>query len=395
MSNYSKLNIEASLNRSISQAPGLDFDKLAAMPVIKMTSHDHISRQEAPAARYQGKCHRCFKPISMAVAGALLMIVCITTWFGEFRSPESIIALDANQSVEIVTNKHKQILSVKAFDQEVQQQLDQENLNQTSLEDSVGVIITTMIKNGNLDENKSVVMVTVENPNTAKADELAASLNQVIKESATAENLSATVVRQTVTPDSQAVTEADQYNVSTGKLNVMKELIVADKTLTMETLAAMSLTDLLAVSKDKAVDLTKVITVDEPEKETKEVTSPASPATDDPVEEPVVTTTEPAADSNGKAGETAVTDPAVSETPEDSSQTPVISEEVVIAPPEKETEAVEEDKQPLSEEKQPLSEDKQSLSEDPPPLSESQPPPEPQPLTVDPEIGTELTTDPQ
>lgn len=67
--------------------------------------------------------------------------------------------------------------------------------------------------------------------------------------------------RQSVTPDSQAVTEAEEYSVSTGKLNVMG-YEHADSSLTIN-LAAMSLTDLLAVSKEKAVDLTNVITVDE------------------------------------------------------------------------------------------------------------------------------------
>ena len=36
MSYHKKLNIEASLTRSINQAPCLDFDKLAAIPVVKM-----------------------------------------------------------------------------------------------------------------------------------------------------------------------------------------------------------------------------------------------------------------------------------------------------------------------------------------------------------------------
>jgi hypothetical protein len=351
MSNQPKLNIEASLIRSIGQAPGLDFEKLAAMPVIKMTEHDYITRQHVTKARQQAKLQRYFKPISMAVAGALVMIVCITTWFAEFQSPESIIALDANQSVEIVTNKHKEILSVKAFDQDVQKLLDKENLDQSSLEDSVGVIITAMIKNGNLDENKSVVMVTVQNQNTAKADDLAASLNQVIKDSATAENISATVVRQSVIPDSQAVTEAEQYNVSTGKLNVMKELIVADNSLTMESLASLSLTDLLAVSKEKSVDLTNVITVDEPEKETKDLTKPVTTEESPDMTAPV-TTTETAVDTNGATKGTEPTEPVVIETPDPldltntAPQTPV---EPVVTPPEKETEAFDEEKTPLSE----------------------------------------------
>lgn len=353
MSYHKKLNIEASLGRSINQAPCLDFDKLAAIPVVKMTAHDSITRQQAATSPTPGR-QRTFKPLSIVVAGALVMLVCVTTWFAEFKSPESIIALDANQSVEIVTNKHKQILSVKAFDAEVQTVLDEEHLGQTNLEDSVGVIITAMIKNGYLDETKSVVMVTVENQSAAKAENLAATLNQVIKDSATAENVSATVVRQSVTPDSQAVTEAEQYSVSTGKLNVMKELNTADSSLTMESLAAMSLTDLLAVSKEKAVDLTNVITVDESQKETKDLGNPAATTLDDPVAPPPATTLEPGVNTNGANKVTQPSDPAVSETletPAESAAEPVAPIEPVVIPPEKETEAVDGEKKPLSEEK--------------------------------------------
>ncbi|MBC3899289.1 hypothetical protein GH811_06645 [Acetobacterium malicum] len=348
MRNHKKLNIEASLTRSINQAPSLDFEKLAAIPVVKMTAHDSITRQQLANVPTQGR-QRYFKPLSIAMAGALVMLVCVTTWFAEFKSPESIIALDANQSVEIVTNKHKQILSVKAFDQEDQTLLDEENLDQTNLEDSVGVIITAMIKNGYLDENSSVVMVTVENQSTAKADDLAATLNQVIKDSATAENIAATVVRQTVIPDSQAVTEAEQYSVSTGKLNVMKELVVADSSLSLESLASLSLTDLLAVSKEKAVDLTKVITVDESQKETKDLGTPTAPTEETPVMTAPVTTTEPATESNNKTKTPQPIDPVVIEIPEVVIEEPPTPEEPEVTPPEKETEAIDEEKKPLSE----------------------------------------------
>jgi hypothetical protein len=212
-----------------------------------------------------------------------------------------------------------------------------------------------MIKNGYLDENKSVVMVSVENQSTAKADDLAASLNQVIKDSATAENISATVVRQTVTPDSQAVTEAEQYSVSTGKLNVMKELIIADSSLNMETLAAMSLTDLLEVSKEKSVDLTNVIKVDEPEKETKDLGTPTTPTEVITEVKPPESTSTPSGNTNsanGASKETPPSDPVVILTPE----TPVVTivdpptpTEPIVTPPEKETEAIDEEKKPLSE----------------------------------------------
>lgn len=290
MSIDKKLNIEKSLRRSLNEAPILDFEKLAKIPVTKLTEHDYITRQTGAAAKKHGKIPRYFKPISAAVASCLVVLVCVSAWFVEFKTPDSIIALDANQSVEIVTNKHKEILSIKAFDQEVQDLLDVENFDQSNLEDSVGVIISTMIKNGYLDESKNVVMVSVENTNAEKANDLATSLNKVIVESASAQNLETTVIRQSVTPDQQTLSLAEQYSVSSGKLNVMQELVAADSSLTLDSLSTLSLTDLLEVSKQKEVDLTGIIQVDqEPQKDTQEVQSPVDTTTD---ERPAVTQTD-------------------------------------------------------------------------------------------------------
>lgn len=262
MSSRKKLNIEKSLNNSICQAPTLDFNKLAAMPVVKMTEHDYITRQTPTVPRKQPGMPRYFKPISAAVASCLVMIVCVSAWFTEFKTPDSVISLDANQSIEIVTNKHKQILSVKAFNLEAQMLLDEQDIDQGNLENSVNVIISTMIQNGYLDENKNVVMVSVENQSTEKANDLAVSLNQVIKDSATAQNIATTVVMQAVVPDQGAVAQAEQYSVSAGKLIVMQEIVAADSSLTMDALATLSLTELLEVSKEKAVDLTNIIQID-------------------------------------------------------------------------------------------------------------------------------------
>lgn len=49
-------NIEKSLNNSICQAPTLDFNKLAAMPVVKMTEHDYITRRAPAIAGNSQEC---------------------------------------------------------------------------------------------------------------------------------------------------------------------------------------------------------------------------------------------------------------------------------------------------------------------------------------------------
>ncbi len=388
MADKKQLNIEKSLRQGINMAPMLDFEKLAAMPVVKMTELDYITRQPQKTVKKARFLPKYFKPVSVAFAGILVMLVCISSWFAEFNNPESVITLDANQSVEIVTNKHMQILTVKTVNENVQEKLDQENLDQTNLEASVGQIITTMIKNGYIDADKNVVMVSVENQNTAKADDLAGSLNQVIKASATAENVSATVVNQTVAPDQKAVTEAQQYNVSTGKLNVMKELVTADSSLKMETLASMSLTDLLVVSKEKAVDLTSVIKIDESEKDIKGTETTVPPIVTEPIT-PTETVAEP---SDETVVDTSTSEPLEINNPVTPDQA-IVSEETkkpaeeVLTPGDKTTEA-----------EKPAEGDKKTEGEKTP---EAEKPPEgekttlDEPMTVEPQPAMPAPTEPQ
>lgn len=354
MSNEQKLNIEKSLKRGLNQAPALDFEKLAAIPVIKMTEHDYITRQPDPVAQSASRRPRYFKQLSAAMAGCMVMLACVTTWVVQFKTPDMVISLDANQSIEIVTNKQKQILSVKSFNEETQTLLDEQNLNQANLEDSVNVIISTMIKNGYLDDDKNVIMVSVENQNTDKANDLAVSLNQVIKDSATAQNVTPTVVMQAAaTPDQETVALAEQYSVSAGKLAVIQEILAVDKTLTMDSLAAMSLTDLMAVSKEKSVDLTNIIQVDNGEtptdsKQTEGLEQPDTGVTETPaVTVPDATIkNEPVPVNVPETKDTLTITPAVTETtgnpvevPAENPDTTVIKE--TVAEPLKDTKSEE------------------------------------------------------
>lgn len=354
MSNEQKLNIEKSLKRGLDQAPALDFEKLAAIPVIKMTEHDYITRQPDPAAKSPASRPRFFKQLSAAVAGCMVVLVCVTTWVVQFKTPDMVISLDANQSIEIVTNKQKQILSVKSFNEETQTLLDEQNLNQANLEDSVNVIISTMIQNGYLDDDKNVIMVSVENQSADKANDLAVSLNQVIKDSATAQNVTPTVVMQAAaTPDQETVALAEQYSVSSGKLAVIQEILAVDKTLTMDTLAAMSLTELMAVSKEKSVDLTKIVQVDSGEtqtdtKQTEGLEQPDSSITETPaVTVPDATIkNEPAPVKEPETKEVLTITPVIPETIENPVEVPAENPDTTViketeAEPQKDTKSVE------------------------------------------------------
>ncbi|OXS24852.1 MAG: hypothetical protein BI182_11835 [Acetobacterium sp. MES1] len=347
-----KFEIEQSLCRSINQAPALDFKKLAAMPVIPMSEDDYITRQvEVPKSRSL-KMPRYFRQLSAAFAGCMVILACIGTWFIQFKTPDSIIALDADQSVQIVTNKQKQILSVKAFDKETQYLLDQQDFNENNLEESVNTIVTAMIANGYLDDKQGVILVSVKNQSIGSASDLASSLDQVIKDSASNQNVTPTVLRSAVS-DSESMTLAEQYNVSTGKIQIMKEIASADETLTMDVLATMTVAQLIQVSEEKSIDLTGIIESDQKDTQienkdnknnnpSSEVTNdevipaPSGNVTEDPVKTPDVPVSENPTKENAENQEqTPVTEPTDQQKPDTDSNgivTPPAGSETMVPP---------------------------------------------------------------
>lgn len=259
MNNKSQLNIQESLCRALNQCPQLDVDELLAMPVVKLSQHDFISQQEPLSKPKPARRQAYLKPVTAVVACLMVMLVCLTSYFSEFKIADTIIALDGKQSIEIVTNKQRQILSVRAFDEKVQTALDENNWDQVKLEDSVSVILGSLNKKGYCQGSNKVVMVSVENQNAQAANDLAAAFDQAIKNNISGDKTATTVYQQVVTADQATAAQAAELNVSTGKLNIIQKMISQDPSLSMDSLASLSMTELMELSKEKAVDLTDII----------------------------------------------------------------------------------------------------------------------------------------
>jgi hypothetical protein len=254
------LDIETSIKNGLSQAPRLDFAKLAATPVVKQTEHDYITRQKTAARRRP----KYFKQFSSAVACCAIAVVCYSGWYIQFREPDSTVALDVNPSIEIVTNRHNQVLSVRALNDDAKKVVAGLDLNQADLDESVDALVSSMIEQGYLNADRNVVLVSVENKDADRAGDLAVAVDQTIKDSASDQDFEPTVLRQTLTEtDQEAAALAEQYNVSTGKIKLVQEIANADETLTVDALAAKSVTELLQISKEKAVDLNKIVQFDD------------------------------------------------------------------------------------------------------------------------------------
>ena len=252
-----KINIEKSIKRAVNQAPTIDFEKLVNTPVVRMAEHDYITRlQEKQMSNHH-------KQFSLAFACCFAILVCFSGWFVQFRMPDSVIALDVNPSIEIVTNKQNRILSVKVLNEDAQRVIDGHVYKNADLSDTVDALLSSMISQGYLNIDKNIIMLSVENKNIKKANALSALLDKVIRDSASSRNISPHILRQVFTKDEAASALAEQYSVSVGKIKLINEILSSNTTFSMDELSHMSMRDLLSISKENAIDLHKIIQFDD------------------------------------------------------------------------------------------------------------------------------------
>ena len=65
------------------------------------------------------------------------MLVCFAGWFNQYGMPDSVIALDVNPSIEIVTNKHDQILTINALNEDAKSIVKGLDFNKHDLKSTV------------------------------------------------------------------------------------------------------------------------------------------------------------------------------------------------------------------------------------------------------------------
>ncbi|MBP1757087.1 MAG: uncharacterized protein H6Q59_3485 [Firmicutes bacterium] len=245
--------IEKSIKRALIEAPSLDFADIINTPYSKMTEHDFITRQsESKKVSYP-------KQFAVGFVSFAILLLCLTGWFVQYRLPDSSIMLDVNPSIKIVTNKQDRILSIEALNADAEIVLDNISDRSTDLNQMVPLIVSSIINQGYLNSEKNVVMVSVENKSTEKANALASSIHQLIQASALSQNIDAQILQQTLQKDKEAATLANRYHISDGKIRLIMRILASNPKYTMEALASKSMEELLNIAMDNQVDLTDLL----------------------------------------------------------------------------------------------------------------------------------------
>jgi hypothetical protein len=253
-----KKNIEKSISRSLSQAPAPDFATLVNLPYRRLEEHDFITRQEEKQSTGYIRQYT----VVLSLCFALLLLVA-GGWFYQYRLPNSMISLDINPSIEIKTNRHNQVISISALNEDAQKVLQTQDFMLEELDTAVASIVNAVVDQGYLNTDKNVILVSVENNSMEKAKILVDSLKLVIKKNASTHKMKLMVLSQTLKKDKAESEEAKELGVSVGKLKLLKKIEISTDNLTTKSLSHKSMSELLAIAKENEVDLEDTIQMEE------------------------------------------------------------------------------------------------------------------------------------
>lgn len=270
------------LQRAVDQLPQPELDKIWKESAPSMSEHDYVTRQENVPAR---RTKRTWKWATACTACLVALLVGGFSWYGENLSVSAVVDLDVNPSFEITLNRQDKVLKVDALNADAREILNGRNYQGWNIEDTLETLLIAMDEGQYLSDKDNAVLLSVS------AGERAQSLTQALEgriylASDTAQ-IPVTVHSQTIDGDDALRQTAAEYEVSAGKLYLVREVAGMLPDYTEAELANLSIGELLRLA-----GLDHLADLEEPQEEPSEAPAYSTPTpTPTPAPAPIPTPT--------------------------------------------------------------------------------------------------------
>lgn len=161
---------------------------------------------------------------------------------------DSVIMLDVNPSLALRVNSKEKVTSVEALNEDAKEILQGMELKGTSLETAVNAIIGSMLQKGYLSELQNSILVSVENHDATRSEQLQQKVSELISNATQNSSLDSAVLSQTINDtDTELSVLAQNYNISLGKAALIQEVIAQDPMKSFEELAGLNINELALI----------------------------------------------------------------------------------------------------------------------------------------------------
>lgn len=180
---------------------------------------------------------------------------------------DSTVYIDINPSVELGVDSYEKVVSVKADNKDGETVLDGMKLDGLDIDTASNAVLGSALKHGFLGKDKDVILLSVKNTDSKKAEALKTRLSSELNESLKKELGTATVLEQAVGGDDELISLAHKYSITVGKAYLVQQIIKHHPNLSFKKLAKLSLRDMVNYLKQKNVSISEIVsfTGDDPD----------------------------------------------------------------------------------------------------------------------------------
>ncbi len=322
--------IEQSLRNCIEQdTPDLLSDLMSAS-VKKLTEEDYIVKQR-PAERTPS-ARRFVAAFGSAAAICLLCVSFLlngtkqTSWSA--ADADTFISIDVNPSIEMLADENDKVMELRGLNDDAKAVLQDVDEGDKSLEQVVSSLVDSMTEHGYLKPKvRNSILVSVENEDSEKADDIKGAITDDIYKALDKKEIDSIVLTQSVKKTKKLEEEAQELNVSVGKMSLIRSLASRDAELDVRQMAEMSIQDISNLAQERKVDITDVVDYNTAAKKEEQPDPEGVPV------EKTEKTTERPETHTGEAGPKTPSDPSGAASPGNAGYNPGTSGTQTTVPP--------------------------------------------------------------
>ena len=199
----------------------------------------------------------------VAACVALVLVVGGIFYYRGNLMVDSLVDLDVNPGIELLTNRKNRVLKGYATNSDGEKVLSGMDLQNVDLQVALNAIVGSMVQQGYMTKDTKGVLVTVQNKDQKKADNLRRLVVEEMELALSSEDMNAAVLHQVIsTQNSNASTFAKENNISLGKAVFVLNLAKKDSSLNAKNLAKMKISEIAKLVADKKIDIRDIIEYD-------------------------------------------------------------------------------------------------------------------------------------
>lgn len=226
---------------------------------------ENVARIENLTVRTGAKKKTGFKTAFQLVAAcvALVFVLSGVFYYRTNLMVDSLVDLDVNPGIELLTNQKNRVLKGYATNADGEKVLSGMDLRNVDLQVALNAIVGSMVQQGYMNKDTKGVLVTVQNKNAEKAENLRRIVVAEMENALSTEDLHASVLHQVIsTENTNASTFAKENNISLGKAVFVLNLAKKDSSLSAKELAKMRISDIAKLVAEKKIDIRDIIEYD-------------------------------------------------------------------------------------------------------------------------------------